>query len=327
MKKIALISTFCDTEIKLDTLKQNITKIKKIGVDVMVISPLHLPKDITDLCDYYFETKDNPLLKWPIRAYTHWYKHNHPEGRILEMHRGLADYGWAALYQFKILSKIALALDYDMFYHMIYDLDIDDVVKRDILNNENKVYPRRNPKNYNDVWETNLTFVCLNRDLMENIEKDITLNEYLRTNGVAEGEVRKWVDKYNIPISKHFVKDTIFYWDDFDFFDYQIFPEFKIFIGKTESMNNWVGNPPIETPMTDNLRLVFHGIESNPMGEIKITINGVEYIESPQNFEFIEFPISSQHIDKLTFEYNNKLVDYSKEYSDIMRNLIYYNTK
>ena len=106
MKKIALISTFCNTEVKLNTLKQNILKVKDLGIDVMVISPISLPKPITDLCDYYFQTKDNPLLEWPIRAYTHWYRKEHSPEKILYMHRGLADYGWAALYQVKKLSQI-----------------------------------------------------------------------------------------------------------------------------------------------------------------------------------------------------------------------------
>ena len=40
MKKIALISTFCDNQEKLDLLKKNVIKIKELGVDVMIISPL-----------------------------------------------------------------------------------------------------------------------------------------------------------------------------------------------------------------------------------------------------------------------------------------------
>ena len=63
MKRIALISTFCDTQVKLDTLKENIIKVKEIGLDVMVISPLHIPKDITNLCDYYFENKRQPSFR------------------------------------------------------------------------------------------------------------------------------------------------------------------------------------------------------------------------------------------------------------------------
>ena len=323
IKKVALISTFCNTEIKLDTLKQNILKVKDLGIDVMVISPIHLPKNITDLCDYYFQTKDNPLLEWPIRAYTHWYRKEHSPEKILYMHRGLADYGWAALYQVKKLSQIALSFDYDMFYHMIYDLEIDNVIEQEFLANKNIVHPRRNLKNPNEIWETNLHFVALNRELMEQIEKDITLDEYLRTNGVAETEVKKWVVKYNIPTSEHFIKDTIFYWDDFDFYDYKLFPEFKMFISKNTQAEIWVNKETICEQLGENLRIVFHGFEDT-IGEVKIKINGIWYNETPNPFEYIEFPINSQEIDELIFEYNGKSVDYTKDYSYIMRNLVYY---
>lgn len=325
MKRIALISTFCDTQIKLDTLKQNIIKVKEIGLDIMVISPLHIPKDITDLCDYYFQTKDNPLLEWPIRAYTHWYKYKHSPEKILYIHRGNKDYGWAALYQFKKLSQLALSFDYDMFYHMIYDLVIDEVVEKEMSENNSIIHPRRNPKNPNDIWETNLTFMPLDRELMVKIEREITKEEYLRTNGVAEGEVMKWKNKFNIPTSEHYIQDSIFYWDDYDFFDYQIFSEFKIFLSKNEKTKIWLGGKdnPIADFSPTNIRIVFHGF-IDTIGEIKIRINGVEYIETPKPFEYIEFPISSQEITELIFEYKGKIVDYTKDYSHIMRNLVYY---
>ena len=51
MKKIALISTFCDTEEKQNVLKENIIKIKSFGIDVMAISPIQIPHDIISLCD------------------------------------------------------------------------------------------------------------------------------------------------------------------------------------------------------------------------------------------------------------------------------------
>jgi hypothetical protein len=64
---------------------------------------------------------------------------------------------------------------------------------------------------------------------MEKIEKEITLKEYLRTNGVAEGEVEKWVDTNLILLPLNtLLKILIFYWDDFDFYDYRLYPEFKI---------------------------------------------------------------------------------------------------
>ena len=60
MKKIALISTFCNTEEKQNLLKENIIKIKNLGIDVIAISPIQIPQDIVSLCDYFLYTKE----KW-----------------------------------------------------------------------------------------------------------------------------------------------------------------------------------------------------------------------------------------------------------------------
>jgi hypothetical protein len=325
MKKIVLISTFCDTQEKQDILLENILKIKELGIDVMALGPnfIQLPPRITEACDYFFYTKDNPLLEWPVRAYTHWYRKEHSPEKILYMHRGLADYGWAALYQTKKLSQLALTFDYDIFYHMIYDLEINEVVKQELLSNKvNLIYPRRNPKNLDEVWETTLHFMVFDRPMMENIEKEITLEEYLRTNGVAEGEVYKWREKYNLKTSNHPVVDKIFYWENFTFYDYKIFPEFEMFISKNEP-TDFKADGKILKPLTDNLRIVFHGFEDT-IGEVKVKVNGTWYNRIPKPFEFEEFPVSSQNINELIFEYNGKQVDYTKDFSYIMRNLVYY---
>jgi hypothetical protein len=325
MKKIALISTFCDTQEKQDILLENILKIKELGIDVMALGPnfIQLPSHITESCDYFFYTKDNPLLEWPTRIYTHWYRKEHSPEKILYMHRGLADYGWAALYQTKKLSQLALTFDYDIFYHLIYDVEIDEVIKQEFLSNEvNIIHPRENPKNPGEIWYSTLHFMVFDRPTMVKIEKEITLKEYLRTNGVAEGEVEKWKHKFNLTTSEHLVKDLIFYWGDFDFYDYRLYPEFKLFFSKNEFTDFWADDK-IQEPLTDNLRLVFHGFE-NTIGEVKIKINGTWYNTEPKPFEFEEFPVSSQNINELVFEYNGKQIDYTKDYSYIMRNLVYY---
>jgi hypothetical protein len=48
MKKIALISTFCDTEYKKNILHENVEKIKKLDIDVMLLSPnfIEIPKKL-----------------------------------------------------------------------------------------------------------------------------------------------------------------------------------------------------------------------------------------------------------------------------------------
>ena len=327
MKKVSLISTFCNTEEKLEVLKQNIIAIKELGLDVIAISPIPIPQEIVKLCDYFFFTKDNPLLVWPTRMYTHWYVQRLDESKSVVMHRGLADYGWAGLYQVKKLSQLALTFDYDLFYHIIYDLDITDEVKSEFLSNEaNVIHARRNPNNPFEIWETTLHFMVFDRPMMENIEREITLDEYLSTNGVAEGEVFKWRNKYNLKTSPVIIKDKIFYWEDFDFFNYSPTSDFKVFLSKNEPMEVWLGeDSPYSETLPDNLRIVFHGFSK--LDEITIRVNGVNYIKNPKAWEIIEFPISSQHVNELVFSYGDQIFDMTDQYNKIMVNQIYYNRK
>ena len=327
MKKIVLVSTFCNNEEKQNVLKETVTKVKEMGMDVMVISPnfIQIKQEIIDLCDFFFYTKENPLLKWPIRQYTHWFEKPVSDNKICCIHRGFADYGWAALYQTKKLTQFALTFDYDIFHHIIYDLEFDDEVVNEFLSDEvNLIHSRRNPNHPDEIWETTLHFMTFDRPMMELIEKEITLDNYLNGNGVAEGEVLKWRDKFNLKTSKKIVKDRIFYWENFDFFNYSPFNEFKMFISKNEPITIWLGEDPVyDEVLPENLRIVFHGFDH--MSEIKIQINGVWYIKNPNPWEIIEFPISSQDIKELIFTYNNRSINFTEEYNDIMMNQIYYN--
>jgi hypothetical protein len=328
MKKIVLVSTFCDSEEKQNVLKETITKVKEMGLDVMVISPVFIPirQDIIDLCDFFFYTKENPLLKWPVRQYTHWYEKPTSDGKVCCIHRGFADYGWAALYQTKKLSQLALTFDYDIFHHIIYDLEFDDEVVNEFLSDEvNLIHARRNPNHPEEIWETTLHFMTFNRPTMELIEKEITLENYLNGNGVAEGEVLKWRDKFNLKTSSKIIKDRIFYWENFDFFDYSPFSEFKLFLSKNEPMTIWLGYKEnhYESILTENLRMVFHGFSE--INEIQITINGETRNYQPKEWEIIEFPVSSQNINEMIFTYNGQTVNFTEKYNDIMMNQVYYN--
>ena len=70
MKKIALISSFCNDKNKINVLISNIKKLKEMNFDVLLISPIQLDTEVTKYCDYYFFTKDNPVYNWPCLLYT-----------------------------------------------------------------------------------------------------------------------------------------------------------------------------------------------------------------------------------------------------------------
>ena len=327
-KKIALVSTYCDNQEKKNVLLELVEKVKSLGVDVMVISPLPLEKEHIDACDYLYFTKENPILGWPTRLFTFWREYIVGDGKVLTLQRGVGDYSWAALYHVKKLTQIAMDYDYDIFYHMIYDLEIDDNIKNALTNFEgNIVYPRRDPHNPETLWETTLHFMSFDRELMKEIEKEITLENYLSTNGVAEGEVYKWKQKFKIYGSDKPVKDKIYYWKDFDFFDYSPSEDFKMFMSKNDNMDIWLGENEnvYKEVLPNNLRIVFYG--NDHIGDMTIIISGERFNINPKSFEMIELPISSTEVDEIKLIYKGEEYDLSDEYKKIMLNQIYINLK
>ena len=99
-KKIALIGSYCDTPEKEEVLLKNLRKVKGTGTDVLVYSPLDLKNtNIAREADYYFKTKENPVLAWPVRAFTMFYEITNKNGKKISLLRDVVNYQWAALYQ------------------------------------------------------------------------------------------------------------------------------------------------------------------------------------------------------------------------------------
>jgi FkbM family methyltransferase len=309
-KKIVLIGSFCDNEEKEDVLVANIKIIKDLGIDVLVYSPLDLKNpDISKEADFFFKTKENPLLLWPQRAYTHWLEIINKNGKKLTLHRGLPDYGWAGLYQIKKMSEIALTYDYDTFIHMIYDVEIDEFLKKEILSDEvNFLHPRRDFHNPGGVWDATLHFMVFDRMIMRTIADSIQLHKYTDSNGMAEHHALGWVYDYGITISTHPVTDKIYYWKDRDIFSYSKSSSYKIFWSKNQD--------------TDlELKVVFSDFDES--SSIKLVVNGIEYTNI-ENWVYISTSLNSADITSFLVHHEGEVIDYTDDYVKTMRNLIYY---
>ena len=325
MKKIALISTFCDTDEKIYTLLKNIKKLKEVGLDTLVISPIKLPSRVIEISDFVFFTKENPIFNWPQRGFTFWQSVDTSDGWVT-MHRNVADYGWAGLYQVKKMSQIALSYDYDIFYHLIYDLDIDDYVINSIKNNDvNLIHPRINPKKNNEMWDATLHYMIFDRDNMVRVANAIDLEDYLGSDGVAEGQAHKWSQIFPINLAKTPVKDTIYYWGDNDFFNYSKNPKYKLFISKNENNTEiWVDSEDGKIPkyITSNLSLFLHGF--NETQNLKIEVNGLITEITLSENKMIEFPVEFHKVRSLKITDNEIEFDYFDILNGINRNLIYF---
>lgn len=310
MGKLALISSFCDTEEKQNILSENLDILRNLNIDTFLISPIPINEKIIAKCDYYFQMKDNPVLKWPQRMYDHWYEIGNKYGKTVKLHRGLPDYGWAALFQLKKLIQIALNYDYDIYYPMIYDLNIDDTVLHEINTNQvNQIYQRIDPINTDRVFPATLHFMCLDKNHMKTIESLITLGNYLKTNELAEYHPLNWSKIMDVNLSDKYVSDKIFYYQNMKFFDYSEDLDYKLFIKKCDDL-------------PEKFSIIFYDI--NPNANLLLKINGIPLNVSIEDWVIIETAYNFNEINDIEVINNGNVVNYTNVYNNIMRNMIYY---
>jgi len=286
MNKVALISTYCDNQEKLDVLEKNINIVKSYGLDVVVVSPIILPEKIQKQCDYFFLTKDNPVLDWPKKAMYIWRELPLGEQRI-KITTTYADYGWAGLFQVRQLSDIALMLDYDYFYHMIYDLKIDDNVIH-YLNNphDNIIFPS---KRGNEIWNVGLHYMIFNRKNLIQFKSLISEESYFAVRG---DHAFKWLERTagvtKSEIAKIPVEDEIYYYEGHDFFNSSPVEGVKFFINKNDEVD-------------ETVRLLFYYV-SEPK-EIRITINDNIYDYVIHKDSLIDLGFDKFNIPRVLFEH------------------------
>lgn len=264
MNKIALINTYCDTEEKLDTLREMINEFKSLNVDIFVYSPLKLPEDIENICKFLFYTDENPILRYPVRGQNFWWRYRANNFRYVKLERMTADYGWASLYQFKKLANFALTYEYDIFYLVIYDVKIDDYIKNVIKNNEvNIIHSRKSLVDERDVFPHALHFTPLDRETLIKVEKYFDYDKYINTpDKAAEDIAILWEKELGLAVSEKFIYDKIKVSTDLYNFSkdvrYKLYAnndkgEFKFIFRTTKDVNKIIVNDKVfEENIEDN---------------------------------------------------------------------------
>jgi hypothetical protein len=286
MNKVALISTYCDNQEKLDVLEKNINIVKSHGLDVIVVSPIILPEKIQKQCDYFFLTKDNPVFDWPKKAMFIWRELPLGNQRI-KITTTFADYGWAGLFQVRQLSDIALMLDYDYFYHMIYDIKIDDNVIHYFNNpHDNIIFPS---KRGNEIWNVGLHYMIFDRKNLIQFKSLISEESYFAVRG---DHAFKWLERTvgvtKSEIAKIPVEDEIFYYEGHDFFNSSPAEGVNFFINKNDEVS-------------ETIKLLFYYV-SEPK-EVRITINDNIYDYVIRGNSLIDLGFYKFNIPKVLFKY------------------------
>lgn len=297
MKKLAIISSYCDNQEKKETLINNVQTLKNNGLDVLVVSPLPIQVD----CDFLFITKENPILGPGEKACSYWWILEY-ENHQIRLNQHYNDYGWASLYQIKKGLQIANTFNYDIFYLLIYDLIInDDIINEINLNKTNIVFPRRDHNN-NFISPSTFNFSIFEKNMLTQIIEKINYDEYISVYGFAEDFIDKWSDELNLERSKLIVEDSIDNHLDFVRFNYSRTEQYKLFIGND-----------------DNRKIAVFIYDLNT--SIILNINDKEYfLDKNQNLISTDLP--EKEIFNITITHKKELLDYSDIFNKIVWNEI-----
>jgi len=305
MRKVALISSFCDTKEKNDVLINNLKILKELGIDSIVISPFPLSQEIINQTTYFFKTNDNPVLDWPFRAMYTW-KEIYIDGETYRIAKTYADYGWAGLYQVKQLSEIGLILEYDQYFHMIYDLKIDSEVINFFKSNKTcSLFPS---KRDTTIWEVGLHFMIFDKINLKRFISFIHLDSYFNMNG---GHAFTWLKNlrsfFPYELETKQVEDWIYYYDGHDFYNYSPTDEFNMFIIKDDQLK-------------DSVKLLFYDVKSEQ--EIKVIINSNKKYFNMKNYSIFDIELNAESINSIILEYKEKNYNITDTINKIKHNTI-----
>jgi hypothetical protein len=203
------------------------------------------------------------------------------------------DYGFAGLTQIKQLSQIALGLDYNQFYHMIYDIKIDEnVIEGFYSDRDNSVYPS---KRKDEVWAVGLHYLIFNKENLINFISHINLETYLGVkNGDAFAVLHSLQNKLNYVVEKTPVEDEIYYYENTDFFNFSPIEGLKFFIENDDE------NP-------SSIKILFCDVIGEK--EIKLKINETETIHTVRSLYLIDLGFDKFNIQPVTIESDNVIYD------------------
>ena len=227
MKKLALISTYCNTKEKQEILKNNIKNFQELGVDTLLFSPKGLlPQDIINLSNHCILTEENPIPSLGERVQ---YIYRYPKSKFNLRHTLIyLDYGWASLNQIKKLLYYGTSLDYDLYYPTIYDLNFTPEIKNIIeINETNHFFSNKRPDG--GFYKCGAIFGVFNKNYCNQILSQITFDRYQNYSSAEEyyQDIQK---ELNLPIHNYIAEDLIFERQSPPYYNISNTEQLKVFI-------------------------------------------------------------------------------------------------
>jgi hypothetical protein len=302
MKKLALISTHCDKQEKIEILKNNIIKLKNKGLDILIYTSISLPQHVIEVCDFVIFSKENPVLNWPEKAFWGWRSYQ-VNNEIIQLNTTLPDHGFACLNQFKKMSILALSMNYDYYYSLIYDLKINDIVYDLIDDNlKNSFFPSKRENNF---WNVGLHFFSLDSHHLNNFINIINKESYLKNTDLdAFSWLETKITEINCKIENQIVEELYTLENEHNPYNQSHFDSLCFFIQKDGEKE---------------IKIVFY---NNPHDNLNIKIK-TEFFEKEfviSNWDIIN--LGYVEIETLIITYNEIEIDHSDVLNKTINNSI-----
>jgi len=133
MRECFAITTYCNTQNKIDILNSTIDDIKKFGKDIMIHAHLPLSIDIQNKVNYYISS-ENVIINNEAKVSFFWIsKYNY------KLYNYQTNYNYTVLKQYSEIVSYLFSIGYDVIHFLNYDgninLELYEISKKYCHNN------------------------------------------------------------------------------------------------------------------------------------------------------------------------------------------------
>jgi hypothetical protein len=200
------------------------------------------------------------------------------------------------------MGTLALEMEYDHFFYMIYDIIIEDEII-DVFKNEKSSSVFGSKRDYT-VWEIGLHLISFDKNTIKKFIKEITIDNYLNFPEDVFNWFNEFVKKTEIKKSDLLIKDQIYYDGETDMYNNSPFDLYKCFVHKND-LDNFI-------------KLYFYNL--NKLRNIRLDIDGL--IIEKQISDWDEIIIPDIDFKKVIVDIDGELQDMTESIQTVKYNFL-----
>lgn len=314
MKTCFLITTYCDTDTKINSLKDTIDRIKHYGYDIILYNHYPISTDVQYDVNFSIYDKSNPVL-WDMtnRSIIHWIRILNSPYKITRI---MPDYGYAVAQQW----KRGIQFVYNMGYDRVYVINYDTKFSEEFLG---KVETQLEDNNCFAIEyaEAHLYLAFFGVNLSKDfVDRFNVINESHYTQTIGENIVEHYMYSLISDYIQPMFPITMFNSDNITT-DIVISNRYKSYKHNNYSVSAGIEKFVFgsETPSYDRLVVLFYEIRMDLNFSVEYDgCNILEmYIKKETGYMYIHIPLKRSSIDytKLKFIVNGDLIEELNEYA------------